>query len=68
MIVTYLSLLVNFLLMFVLFQIEILESVFLINSYPGIDVREELAQRLHLEEDRIQVCLPGQAQFSLKPV
>ena len=43
--------------MFVLFQIEILESVFLINSYPGIDVREELAQRLHLEEDRIQVCL-----------
>ncbi|XP_046882151.1 homeobox expressed in ES cells 1 [Hypomesus transpacificus] len=36
-------------------QIEILESVFLINSYPGIDVREELAQRLHLEEDRIQI-------------
>ncbi|XP_024282240.1 homeobox protein ANF-1-like [Oncorhynchus tshawytscha] len=36
-------------------QIEVLESVFLINSYPGIDIRDELAQRLHLEEDRIQI-------------
>ncbi|XP_038872651.1 homeobox protein ANF-1-like [Salvelinus namaycush] len=36
-------------------QIEVLESVFLINSYPGIDIREELAQRLHLDEDRIQI-------------
>ncbi|KAM9534479.1 homeobox protein ANF-1-like [Salvelinus alpinus] len=36
-------------------QIEVLESVFLINSYPGIDIREELAQRLQLEEDRIQI-------------
>lgn len=38
-------------------QIEVLESVFLINSYPGIDIRDELAQRLHLDEDRIQVGL-----------
>ncbi|KAG7478146.1 hypothetical protein MATL_G00077360 [Megalops atlanticus] len=36
-------------------QIEILESVFQVNSYPGIDVREELAQRLELDEDRIQI-------------
>ncbi|XP_076850366.1 homeobox expressed in ES cells 1 [Brachyhypopomus gauderio] len=36
-------------------QIEILESVFRVNSYPGIDVREELAQKLHLDEDRIQI-------------
>jgi len=32
-----------------------LESVFQVNSYPGIDIREELAQKLHLDEDRIQV-------------
>ncbi|KAL0978821.1 hypothetical protein UPYG_G00176170 [Umbra pygmaea] len=36
-------------------QIELLESVFLVNSYPGIDIREELAQRLLLDEDRIQI-------------
>nr|XP_015203414.1 PREDICTED: homeobox expressed in ES cells 1 [Lepisosteus oculatus] len=36
-------------------QIEVLESVFQVNSYPGIDVREELAQKLDLDEDRIQI-------------
>ncbi|XP_028680039.1 homeobox expressed in ES cells 1 [Erpetoichthys calabaricus] len=36
-------------------QIEVLESVFRVNSYPGIDVREELAQKLELDEDRIQI-------------
>ncbi|KAG8431904.1 hypothetical protein GDO86_019534 [Hymenochirus boettgeri] len=36
-------------------QIEILENVFRINSYPGIDVREELASKLALDEDRIQI-------------
>nr|XP_020655596.1 homeobox expressed in ES cells 1 [Pogona vitticeps] len=36
-------------------QIEILENVFRVNSYPGIDVREELAQKLDLDEDRIQI-------------
>ncbi len=36
-------------------QIKILESVFEVNSYPGIDIREELAEKLHLDEDRIQV-------------
>ncbi|XP_030634541.1 homeobox expressed in ES cells 1 [Chanos chanos] len=36
-------------------QIEILENVFQINCYPGIDVREQLAQRLHIDEDRIQI-------------
>uniref|UniRef100_A0A8D0E7J9 HESX homeobox 1 n=1 Tax=Salvator merianae TaxID=96440 RepID=A0A8D0E7J9_SALMN len=36
-------------------QIEVLEEVFTVNSYPGIDVREELAQKLDLDEDRIQI-------------
>ncbi|CAH2313083.1 homeobox expressed in ES cells 1 [Pelobates cultripes] len=36
-------------------QIEILENVFRVNSYPGIDVREELANKLSLDEDRIQI-------------
>ncbi|XP_041946003.1 homeobox expressed in ES cells 1 isoform X1 [Alosa sapidissima] len=36
-------------------QIEILESIFQVNYYPGIDVREELAKQLHLDEDRIQI-------------
>lgn len=33
-----------------------LESVFQVNSYPGIRLRENLAQKLELEEDRIQVA------------
>ncbi|KAM6177193.1 homeobox expressed in ES cells 1 [Erethizon dorsatum] len=36
-------------------QIEVLENVFRINCYPGIDIREDLAQKLNLEEDRIQI-------------
>ncbi|XP_067400308.1 homeobox expressed in ES cells 1 [Emydura macquarii macquarii] len=36
-------------------QIEVLENVFRVNSYPGIDVREELALKLDLDEDRIQI-------------
>ncbi|XP_062979459.1 homeobox expressed in ES cells 1 [Elgaria multicarinata webbii] len=36
-------------------QIELLENVFRLNSYPGIDVREELAKKLDLDEDRIQI-------------
>ncbi|XP_075040216.1 homeobox expressed in ES cells 1 [Mixophyes fleayi] len=36
-------------------QIEVLEKVFQLNSYPGIDVREELANKLSLDEDRIQI-------------
>ncbi|XP_033875456.1 homeobox expressed in ES cells 1 [Acipenser ruthenus] len=36
-------------------QIEVLESVFRVNPYPGIDVREELACKLELDEDRIQI-------------
>uniref|UniRef100_A0A672LLS3 HESX homeobox 1 n=1 Tax=Sinocyclocheilus grahami TaxID=75366 RepID=A0A672LLS3_SINGR len=36
-------------------SIKILESVFQVNSYPGIDTREELAKKLHLDEDRIQI-------------
>lgn len=36
-------------------QIEVLENVFKMNSYPGIDIREELARKLDLEEDRIQI-------------
>ncbi|XP_006862126.1 PREDICTED: homeobox expressed in ES cells 1 [Chrysochloris asiatica] len=36
-------------------QIEVLENVFSVNCYPGIDIREDLAQKLNLEEDRIQI-------------
>ncbi|NXD06017.1 ANF1 protein, partial [Nothocercus nigrocapillus] len=36
-------------------QIDVLENVFKINSYPGIDIREELARKLNLDEDRIQI-------------
>ncbi|XP_068019793.1 homeobox expressed in ES cells 1 [Melanerpes formicivorus] len=36
-------------------QIEVLEDVFKMNSYPGIDIREELARKLELDEDRIQI-------------
>uniref|UniRef100_U3IBL1 HESX homeobox 1 n=2 Tax=Anas platyrhynchos TaxID=8839 RepID=U3IBL1_ANAPP len=36
-------------------QIEVLENVFKMNSYPGIDIREELAHKLDLDEDRIQI-------------
>ncbi|NWY25318.1 ANF1 protein, partial [Pheucticus melanocephalus] len=36
-------------------QIEVLENVFKMNSYPGIDIREELARKLGLDEDRIQI-------------
>ncbi|XP_053158701.1 homeobox expressed in ES cells 1 [Hemicordylus capensis] len=36
-------------------QIEVLENVFRVNSYPGIDVREELAKKIDLDEDRIQI-------------
>nr|XP_004661363.1 homeobox expressed in ES cells 1 [Jaculus jaculus] len=36
-------------------QVEVLENVFRVNCYPGIDIREELAQTLNLEEDRIQI-------------
>ncbi|XP_069592022.1 homeobox expressed in ES cells 1 [Ranitomeya imitator] len=36
-------------------QIDILENVFQVNSYPGIDVREDLANKLSLDEDRIQI-------------
>lgn len=44
-----------FIYIYVYIQIKILESVFQVNSYPGIDIREELAKKLHLDEDRIQV-------------
>ncbi|XP_020924663.1 homeobox expressed in ES cells 1 [Sus scrofa] len=36
-------------------QIEMLENVFRVNCYPGIDIREDLARKLNLEEDRIQI-------------
>uniref|UniRef100_A0A672HMT0 Homeobox expressed in ES cells 1-like n=1 Tax=Salarias fasciatus TaxID=181472 RepID=A0A672HMT0_SALFA len=36
-------------------QVKVLETVFQVNCYPGIQLREQLAQRLDLEEDRIQI-------------
>nr|XP_029136886.1 LOW QUALITY PROTEIN: homeobox expressed in ES cells 1-like [Labrus bergylta] len=36
-------------------QVKVLESVFQMNCYPGIQLREQLAERLDLDEDRIQI-------------
>ncbi|XP_053300081.1 homeobox expressed in ES cells 1 [Pleuronectes platessa] len=36
-------------------QVNVLETVFQVNCYPGIQLREQLAVRLNLEEDRIQI-------------
>ncbi|XP_035517696.1 homeobox expressed in ES cells 1 [Morone saxatilis] len=36
-------------------QVNVLERVFQVNCYPGIQLREQLAGRLDLDEDRIQV-------------
>ncbi|XP_078269893.1 homeobox expressed in ES cells 1 [Rhinoraja longicauda] len=36
-------------------QIDVLEEEFRQNCYPGIDLREELARKLALDEDRIQI-------------
>ncbi|KAM4612812.1 homeobox expressed in ES cells 1 [Polymixia lowei] len=36
-------------------QVEVLEEVFQVNCYPGIQLREELSGRLNLDEDRIQI-------------
>ncbi|XP_026202955.1 homeobox expressed in ES cells 1-like [Anabas testudineus] len=36
-------------------QVNVLETVFQVNCYPGIQLREHLAERLDLDEDRIQI-------------
>ncbi|XP_056294175.1 homeobox expressed in ES cells 1-like isoform X2 [Pseudoliparis swirei] len=36
-------------------QVSLLETLFQVNCYPGIQLREQLAARLELEEDRIQI-------------
>ncbi|XP_077386381.1 homeobox protein ANF-1-like [Festucalex cinctus] len=36
-------------------QVNVLEAVFQVNRYPGIQLREHLAGRLDLDEDRIQI-------------
>ncbi|XP_029288207.1 homeobox protein ANF-1-like [Cottoperca gobio] len=36
-------------------QVNVLETVFQVNCYPGIQLREQLAGRLDLDEDRIQI-------------
>ncbi|XP_072308425.1 homeobox expressed in ES cells 1-like [Eucyclogobius newberryi] len=36
-------------------QVGVLEKVFQLNCYPGIQLREELALTLRLDEDRIQI-------------
>nr|XP_057911822.1 homeobox expressed in ES cells 1-like [Doryrhamphus excisus] len=36
-------------------QVNVLEAVFHVNCYPGIQLREHLAGRLDLDEDRIQI-------------
>ncbi|XP_054915321.1 homeobox expressed in ES cells 1 [Poeciliopsis prolifica] len=36
-------------------QVKALETVFRVDCYPGIQLREQLAGRLDLDEDRIQI-------------
>ncbi|KAI3369701.1 hypothetical protein L3Q82_024544 [Scortum barcoo] len=36
-------------------QVNVLETVFQVNCYPGIQLREHLAGKLDLDEDRIQI-------------
>ncbi|XP_062270463.1 homeobox expressed in ES cells 1-like [Scomber scombrus] len=36
-------------------QVNVLETVFHVNCYPGIQLREQLAGKLELDEDRIQI-------------
>ncbi|XP_075880903.1 homeobox expressed in ES cells 1 isoform X1 [Nelusetta ayraudi] len=36
-------------------QVNVMETVFQMNCYPGIQLREQLADRLDLDEDRIQI-------------
>ncbi|XP_053171578.1 homeobox expressed in ES cells 1 [Scomber japonicus] len=36
-------------------QVNVLETVFHVNCYPGIQLREQLAGKLDLDEDRIQI-------------
>nr|XP_046241286.1 homeobox expressed in ES cells 1 [Scatophagus argus] len=36
-------------------QVNVLETVFQVNCYPGIQLREQLAGKLDLDEDRIQI-------------
>ncbi|XP_077459527.1 uncharacterized protein LOC144075936 isoform X1 [Stigmatopora argus] len=36
-------------------QVNVLEAVFRVDCYPGIHLREHLARRLDLDEDRIQI-------------
>lgn len=36
-------------------QLDALEELFLENQYPDVNTREELAQRTHLREERVEV-------------
>lgn len=42
-------------------QLDALEELFLENQYPDINTREQLAQRTHLREERVEV---GYQKFS----
>lgn len=48
-------------------QVNVLETVFQVNCYPGIQLREQLAERLDLDEDRIQVQAAHTDYLTLKP-
>uniref|UniRef100_A0A3Q3IW88 Homeobox domain-containing protein n=1 Tax=Monopterus albus TaxID=43700 RepID=A0A3Q3IW88_MONAL len=47
-------------------QVNMLETVFQVNCYPGIQLREQLAGRLDLDEDRIQVQTAYTVNFTVK--
>ena len=42
-------------------QLDALEELFLQNQYPDINTREQLAQRTHLREERVEVSFPNTA-------
>lgn len=45
-------------------QLDALEELFLENQYPDINTREQLAQRTHLREERVEVSYQ---KFSTEP-
>lgn len=42
---------------FTRYQLEQLELAYRVSQYPDVEIRESLAQKVDLDESRVQVCL-----------